>query len=301
MNELESPVSFHVLVPKNRLKQPTERHPFDTYYGMITLYDITKNKAASGSGRSPSYSHSLFYINELKHKFPDEDEILKIIYRKTVYLHILKKEIRYLSERYDWNKGEGVKDLFLSRFENFTNSLVELIMISINLYARRTQNKSLKRFEDIFPNIIDQNNSFPSYYQSINFSVNLTSYVYIRNSLAHDPREIKYLPNNQNPILQIENIPPNVRYGNFDKYIEEEFEHYKQNGGKISKNTCQSYIDPRFPYLEFEFWLQKNSKVNVRKTKIRFKMNIVELTKMMFNDLIRLQKDMFEIINKFTT
>ncbi len=238
----------------------------------------------------------------LKNKFPEEEKRLGLIYRKTAYLNILQMEIDYLSKRFDWDKGEEFKEFFLARFENFTTTLVELIMISINLYERigfKQNNISVKNFKDILPFLTNPKNNLPSYYQSINDSVDLSLYVCIRNCLVHNPDKIEYVHNNQNPILQIRDIPSDKRYGIFDEYIKNEFEYYiKQLKGKRPQKSFQKYIDGRFPYIQFEFWINKKSNVDVKKTKIGFKMGIVELSEKMLNDLFVLQRDMLKIINE---
>ena len=153
----------------------------------------------------------------------------------------------------------------------------------------------MNNFKDILIFLRNPDNNLPTYYNSINHSVNLSFYVFIRNSLVHNPNEIEYISENQNPILLIRDIPYKRRYGIFNEYIESEFLQYK---GKKFPNTFQQYIDDRFPYVQFEFWLNKNSNIDIQKTKIGFKMGIIELSKKMLSDIFILQKDMFKIINK---
>lgn len=287
----------YVYLPKNLLKEPNKVYTLDSYYGVISFYKWHKSPSKNGAWFSPVF----FYINELKNKFFEEKKRLELIYRKTAYLNILEMEIDYLSKRFDWNKGEEFKEIVLSRFENFVNPLVELIIISINLYERiylGLKENKVKNFKNVLVFLRDPNNNLPSYYQSINYSVNLSFYAYIRNSLVHNPGEIEYVHNNQNPILKIEDIPPKRRYGVFKKYIEDEFEYYKRLGGRRPQKSVQKYTDRRFPYIQFEFWINKKSNVDVEKTKIGFEMSIVELTKKMLNDLFILQRDMFKNINK---
>jgi len=298
LDKIRSIFAPYVCLPKNLLKEPDKLDALDSYYGVISFYKWHKSPSEHGAWFSPIS----FYINELKNKFPEEEKRLELIYRKTAYLNILKMEIDYLSKRFDWNKGEEFKEIFLARFENFTTTLVELIMISINLYERiglKQNNISVKNFKDILPFLRDPKNNLPSYYQSINDSVDLSLYVYIRNCLVHNPDEIEYVHNNQNPILQIRNIPCTRRYGIFDEYIKDEFKHYtKQLKGKKPQKSFQKYIDSRFPYIQFEFWINKRSNVDVERTKIEFKMSIVELSKKMLNDLFVLQRNIFKIINE---
>lgn len=287
--------SFFAL-PKDLLKEPDKLYTLDSYYGVISFYKWHKTPSKNGGWFSPIF----FYINELKNKFPEEKKRLELIYRKTAYLNILEMEIEYLSERFDWNKGEEFKEIFLSRFENFANPLVELIIISINLYEQLglKQNISVNKFEDILVFLRDPSNNLPTHYQSINTSVDLSFYAYIRNSLVHNPDEIGYIHNNQNPILKIENIPPKRRYGVFKEYIKYEFEHYKRLGGRRPQKSFQKYIDRKFPYIQFEFWINNKSNVDVEKTKVGFEMGIVELTKKMLNNLFVLQRGMFKNIIK---
>jgi len=298
LDKMRSIFAPYVHLPKNLLREPDKLYVLDSYCGLISFYQWHKKPSERGAWSAPIF----FYIDELKNKFPEEEKRLELIYRKTAYLNLLKMEIDYLSKRFDWNKVEEFKEIFLLRFENFTTTLLELIMISINLYERiglKRNNLSVQNFKDILPFLRDPKNNLSSYYQSINASINLSLYVYIRNCFVHKPDKIEYIDNNQSPILQIRNIPYKRRYGIFGEYIKDEFKHYtKQLKGKRPQKSFQKYIDSRFPYIQFEFWINKRSNVDVERTKIGFEMSIVELSKKMLNDLFVLQRDMLKIINE---
>ncbi|MPM48829.1 hypothetical protein SDC9_95556 [bioreactor metagenome] len=107
----------------------------------------------------------------------------------------------------------------MAKFENFTTSLVELIITCINIYEKLELDINpcnVKNFKDILPFIRNENNKLPSHYHlGINNSINISLYIFIRNSLVHNFDEIYYIENNQNPIVKIPNVPKNRRFGIF--------------------------------------------------------------------------------------
>ncbi len=296
MEKMRNVPGTHVYLPKEILKKPSRYETMDSYYGMINFYKWSKIPGKHGSEFSPIF----FYLDELKKEYPKEIEILELICRKTAYLCTLKEEIDYISNRFEWKEIDWIEEVFLSRFESFTTSLVELILISINFHEtgvlkRDKDETEVIKFEDILSFLRNPEHNLPSYYNSINESINLCIYAYIRNSIVHNPKELEYLKNNQNPIIQIKDMPfvKRKEYGVFNDYLEEVF---KLSKCKKSQNTYQKCIDPRFPYLEFELWVNKKSRLGLEKTKVKFKMDIIKLTDMMLDDLFILQKDIFKTI-----
>ena len=293
MNKMGLSGWYLMHIPPNLLKKPTERNSLDSYYGTISFYDWHKIPIEDGAEFSPIN----YLLKEIKKIYPGEKNVLDIIYRKTAYLNVLENELRYLSTRYVWAEKSEFKEIFLAKFENFTTSLVELIITCINLYERTVLNRSEENvvyFGKVVPFLNDSNNKLPTYYHwGINSSINLSFYIYIRNSLVHNFSEIKYVDDEQNPILKIDDIPRKRRYGLFDEYIEEEFNKYK---GKKTPGLFQKYRDERFPYVSFEFYISKKSTLDLEKSKIGFEMNIIDLTKKMLGDFFVLQKDLFTTI-----
>lgn len=294
MNKMGLSGWYLMHIPPNLLKKPIEHHTLDSYYGTISFYDWHKIPEKSGGEFSPIN----YLLQKIEKMFPDEKNILDTIYRKTAYLNILEKEIKYLSTRYIWTEKSEFKEIFLAKFENFTTSLVELIITCINLYERTylgISEEKVDNFSDVLSFLTDPNNKLPAHnHWGINDSINLSFYIYIRNSLVHNFSKIEYLDNEQNPTLKIDNIPYKKRYGLFKAYIENEFKEYK---GRKTPNSFHQYHDERFPYLSFEFYLTKKSTLDLEKSKIGFEMNIIDLTHKMLGNLFLLQKDLFTTIS----
>lgn len=284
---------FPIKFPKNVLIEPDKQFSLDSYYGIISFYDWHKTPIENGGEFTPIFHH----IKRLKKEYVDEQKILDFICRKTTFLNVLQMEIEYLSERYNWSGRNEIKEIFLAKFENFTTSIIELFITSINLYETiglKRDKSEVKRFESIMGFLADDNNKLPSYYEwGVNFSIKFSIYIFVRNSIVHNFRDIEYLNNRQTPVLQIENIPYDKRYGIFNKYIEETFKQY--NGNK-NPQTFHEHIDDRYPYLKIHFFLTKKSTLYVQDSKVEFKMDTVSLSKNMLSDLFILQRNLFENI-----
>lgn len=284
---------FPMKFPENVLIEPTKHYTLDSYYGIISFYDWHKTPIENGGEFSPIFYH----IKRLKKEHQDEQKILYFICRKTTFLNVLQMEIKYLSERYNWSGRNEIKEIFLAKFENFTTSMIELFITSINLYETiglKKKTDEVNRFECIMDFLADDVNNLPSYYNlGINFSIKFSIYIFVRNSIVHNFKDIEYLDDMQTPIIKIENIPSNKRYGIFNEYIKKSFEKY--NGNK-SPHIFHEYIDNRFPYLKIHFYLTRKSTLDVDNSKIEFKMDTVSLSKEMLGDLFLLQRNLFENI-----
>lgn len=284
---------FPIKYPENVLIEPDKQYALDSYYGIISFYDWHKTPIENGGEFTPIFYH----IKRLKKEYVDEHKILDFICRKITFLNVSQMEIDYLSERYNWSGRNEIKEIFLAKFENFTTSIIELFITSINLYETiglKKDKSELKRFESILEFLADNNNNLPSYYDwGTEISIKFTIYIFVRNSIVHNFKDIEYLSDMQNPILKIENIPSKKRYGIFNKYIEKTFEQYN---GNENPNTFHEYIDSRFPYLNIHFYLTRKSTLDVDKSKIEFKMDTVSLSKNMLDDLFILQRNLFENI-----
>lgn len=284
---------FPIKFPKNVLIEPDKQFSLDSYYGIISFYDWHKTPIENGGEFTPIFYH----IKRLKEEYVDEQKILDFICRKTTFLNVLQMEIEYLSVRYNWSGRNEIKEIFLAKFENFTTSIIELFITSINLYETiglKKKTAEVNRFECIMKFLADNENNLPSYYDwGIKFSINFSIYIFVRNSIVHNFKDIEYLDDMQNPILKIENIPSKKRYGIFKEYIEETFKQY--NGNK-NPHTFHEYIDDRFPYLKIHFYLTRKSTLDFDNSKIEFEMDTVSLSKEMLNDLFILQRNLFENI-----
>lgn len=290
---------FHLIhISPDLLKKPNSHYALDSFLGVVGFYDWHKTPLEEGAEFSP-INHLLREIEEMH---SEEKNVLDTIYRKNAYINTLQMEIEYISERYVWTEKPEFKEIFLAKFENFATSLVELIITCINLYERTVfgiTSPDVENFSQILPFLRDPTNKLPSeYHWCINDSIDLSFYLYIRNSLVHNFSEIEYIDSKQNPILKINNIPYNRRYGLFNDYIKEEFKKY--NGSKVPK-SFQEYRDSRFPHILFEFWLTKKCTLGIEESRIGFEMNIIDLTKRIKSYLFILQKDLFKTIVDLNT
>ncbi len=285
---------YLIHIPPNLLNEPIQRSAFDSYYGVLSFYEWHKTPIETGA----EFSSVFHKLKAIQAKFPIEGKILDIIYRKTAYLNILEMEIEYISKRYKWSEKPEFEEVFLAKFENFTTSLIELIVTCINLHEKLKKNSTkynIEYFQDIIKFLVNSGNELPDYYHwGINHSINLSVYIFIRNNLVHNFDQVDYVENEQNPLLKIINIPYKNRLGKFNDYIENEFKtNYK---GKKTSQSFQEYTDSRFPYIKFEFFLNKKSKVDLETTKIGFEMDIISLTKKMLGNLFDIQQNLFQNI-----
>ena len=285
---------FHLIhISPDLLKKPNSHYALDSFLGVVGFYDWHKTPLEEGAEFSP-INHLL---KEIENMYPEKKSVLDTIYRKNAYLNTLQMEIEYISERYVWTEKPEFKEIFLAKFENLATSLVELIITCINLYERTVlgmTDSKVENFSHILPFLRDCTNKLPSeYHQCINDSIDLSFYIYIRNSLVHNFSEIEYNDSEQNPILKINDVPSDRRYGLFNDYIKEEFTKYS---GRKTPRSFQEYRDPRFSYILFQFWLTRKCTLGLEESKIGFEMNIIDLTKKMLTYLFILQKDLFKTI-----
>lgn len=285
---------FHIIhISPDLLKKPNSHYALDSFLGVVGFYDWHKTPLEEGAEFTP-INH---LVKEIETIYPDERNVLSTIYRKIAYLNTLQMEMEYISDRYIWTENPEFKEVFLAKFENLATSLVELIITCINLYERTVlemTDSNVENFSHILPFLRDSNNKLPSeYHQCINDSIDLSIYIYIRNSLVHNFSEIEYIDSEQNPILKINDVPSDRRYGLFNDYIKEEFTKYS---GRKTPRSFQEYRDTRFPYVQFQFWFTRKCTLGLEESKIGFEMNIIDLSKKMLTYLFILQKDLFKTI-----
>ena len=177
---------------------PNKAYRFDYVWGFIQRY-------------SSYMDENLKKIDTLISIFPEEESFLKTLSNRAKYFNVLKEELEYLSQRYDWKKIEGIYNVYIHLFEHCICQITEWSMYVLQFYIRNRKNYNgieMKKFEDIGTFIIDKNNGLPPHYrETINHSALLSILLFIRNSLVHDYRNLVYKQNNQNPIIESNNIP----------------------------------------------------------------------------------------------
>jgi hypothetical protein len=281
-------------IPPNLLNDPLQISSLDSYYGVLSFYEWHKTPIPTGA----EFTSVFHKLEAIKTKFPTEKKLLDIICRKTAYLNILNMEIEYISNRYKWSEKSYFEEVYLAKFENFTTSLIELIVTCINLHEKLKENPTkynIENFQDIVKFLVNSSNELPNYYHlGINHSINLSAYIFIRNNLVHNFDQVDYVENEQNPLLKINNIPYKNRLGKYNEYVGREFNtNYK---GKKTPQSFKEYTDSKFPYIKFKFFLNKNSKIDLETTEIGFEMDIISLTKKMLGNLFDIQKNLFQNI-----
>ncbi|WP_305064288.1 hypothetical protein [Methanococcoides sp.] len=292
MYHMSSSGYYLLKIPTEILNSPTTRHYLDSYYSLFFYYDLEKNPDKDGLRFSPVFH----FITELTMKYEDEKQTFDFLYRKTAFLLTLNEELNFISERYKWGDETKFREVFLSKFENLCTSLVELFISLINIYEKLKLNHDkleVEKFTDIFKFFNNPENKLPTYYHDANsFTVNFSLYIFIRNSLVHNFKEVKYEEDIQNLMLKIDNIPHNRREG-FNKYIEYSFKRYT---GRKTSSSFQEHVDDQSPHIKIHFWLNRKSKLEVEKTKIEFNMDIIKLSKEMLNYLYIFEMDLFREI-----
>jgi len=239
-------------------------------------------------------------IKKLIPIFPDEKEFLETLTRRIKYFQSLNWELNYLSERYDWNKFDGVQEVFICRFEHFICYITESIMYVLQFYTRNKKSYNgitIDKFEDIGKFFVDNNNGLPAYHnKSINDSALLSILLFIRNSLVHRYKDIQYKTNKQNPIIESPNIPPKKRYGVIPRlYVDDIFSQY--TGKKIPCNFVSSpFNDNRF-YLQTTIKLNKQCTIDYDETIMSFSVETLELTnRLCKNEFFVLFREVFHVL-----
>lgn len=293
MSTMHSSGYYYIHISKEMLKIPTMKDSLDSYYNVLSYYDLEKTPSKDGLNFAPIFH----LIAELTMKYEDEKQTFDFLCRKTAFLLTLNEEINFISERYKWGEETKFREVFLSKFESLCTSLVELFISLINIYEKlRLKRHEIKviKFNNIFAFFADENNKLPNYYRkAFSFSINFSLYIFIRNSLVHNFKEVKYEEDAQNLILRIENIPSKRREGVFNEFIENSFKFYH---GSKTPSSFQEHFDNLFPHIKIHFWLNKSSNLDVEKTKIEFNIDIINLSKEMLNYLYLLERDLFNEI-----
>lgn len=267
--------------------KPTYNHIFDCQWGFIRRYYTYGDE-------------NIERIKKLITIFPDEKEFLNILSRRLKYFYISIDELKYLPERFVWKEMSGIDDVYICRFEQLIRQISEAILYVVQFYIRKSKTYSgqiVNSFEDVAVFFGNKKNGLPEYTDSINNSVFLSIILYIRHAIVHDYMRIKYTENNQNPKIEIENIPRikngrHYRHGVFDAYIEESFNDYP---GKKTPSGHFIMEDNRF-YLSIKFKLTRNCKLNQDETEVKFSKDIIGFTDKVINSFFILFKDIFNTL-----
>ena len=93
---------------------------FDTYYGTLIDYAWHREPSENGSNFTPIYG----LIGQLEETVPEGELRLNAIYRRMVYLELLKNELIYLKKKYDFDTIPILLEWTTNKFETFTTLLV---------------------------------------------------------------------------------------------------------------------------------------------------------------------------------
>jgi len=277
-------------IPERILIKPDHTYSLDKYDGLARFYRWSKIPVRDG-GYLSSINH---YLTELQSSYPLQSNRIDILLRKIAYLQLLQHEIKYISKRFKWDVIEEMRELFLSKFENYAVGAVECMIYAINTYETIFRRKSddsvkIKRFEDILPFLVDLK-MIKDNKPKIFLEVLYTLLINVRNCLVHRPNKVDYLNNDQNPILYLQNVEKMYRK-EMDDFIRYLFSN-KYRGRKDVK-TYQNYDDDEFSFVEIHFWITKKAKVDPSKSRISFRISILDLVSVIYMFLFDLLKCLF--------
>lgn len=264
---------------------------FDTYYGTLIDYAWHRKPSKTGSNFTPIYG----LIGQLEEAVPEEELRLNAIYRRMVYLELLKNEIIYLKKKYDFDTIPILLEWTTNKFETFTTLLVELSMIIIEFYYDMHPNlKSKKHVE--FKNLINDIKDIKQLFSSISFTVEGFLAVTLRNNMVHSSGyELIREGDDIFVIVKEELIEKKLKFGILEDYVKDIAFRYS---GKKVPNTVQEAIDPRFPYMMHHLKISKSGTLDYPKTKISFKLEIEDYLKLMANFLFLLSHELFSALIK---
>lgn len=268
------------------VKENLSIHSLDFYYSLFSWYDWNNTSNQFGANFTPVK----YRIDELR-KIGISNNLLDSIERRTFYLNVQHMELEYILERYQWEKIPTAYNFFLSRFENNITMICELYLLTIDLYQKNSYpdewKEKLQTFKEVF-DFFKNSKYISSFYKPnyLNPMMEYTMYIFIRNSMVHNPLELEYKNNNQNPLLSVKNIEYKRRYGDWNKYLDNLFSQY--TGRKIPKDSI-FIIDKRFPYYQFNIKLTNKCKINYQDTIIGLEIPMLDYSNMMINELFRLQ------------
>ena len=269
----------------------TGANNFDTYYGTLIDYAWHRKPSETGSNFTPIYG----LIGQLEETVPEEELRLNAIYRRMVYLELLKNELIYLKKKYDFDTIPILLEWTTNKFETFTTLLVELSMIIIEFYYDTHPNLESKKHVE-FKNLINDIKDIKQLFSSIDFTVEGFLAVTLRNNMVHSSGyELVREGDDIFIIVMEEPIEKRLKFGILKNYAKDIALRYS---GKKDPNTVQEVIDPRFPYMMHHLKISKSGTLDYSKTKISFKLELEEYLKLMGNFLFLISRELFSALIK---
>lgn len=256
------------------LKQIEKIFNKDTYYGLVVDYGWN-NKVPLNSE-----------INKLIELYPDDADRLNALNRRLAYLNYLDGEIRYIIERYDFDRIPILTDWLTNKFERHATLTAELCLTIIEYYHNKPNKHSI-RFEELIENIYDVDNIF----KSINSTVDGFIIITIRNEIVHSTgykieRDANKFSININDVK----IKPN--FGILEDYVKDVYDSF-YSGKKVPMSDI-FVKDPRFPHINLIYHVSKTGTIVWNETKINIEFDLESYLKKSSGYLYILARTLFQ-------
>ena len=135
-------------------------------------------------------------------------------------------------------------------------------------------------------------------FSSIDFTVEGFLAVTLRNNMVHSSG-YELIREGDNIFVIVKEVPASEKdpklheFGIFEGYVGDIASRYR---GKKVPGTVQKVIDPIFPYMTHHLKISNKATIDIPKTKISFKLELEEYSKLMMNFLFRLSRELFNIL-----
>lgn len=263
------------LVLKNLgLKQIEKSFNKDTYYGLLIDYGWNNTV------------HLNSEIDKLIKLFPEDKDRLDTIKRRLAYLNYLDSEIKFITERYDFDRIPVLIDWLTNKFERHATLTAELCLTIIEYYHNKP-NKYGIRFEEMIKYIYDIDKIF----KYLNATVDGFIITTIRNEIVHSTG-YKIKRDTDKFSININEVKVKPNFGLLEDYVKDAFNLFcsqkKVHGKDILVN------DPRFPYINLIYRVSKKGTIVWEDTTINIEFDLENYLKRTSNYIYLLGITLFQ-------
>lgn len=241
------------------LKEIDKSFNKDTYYGLLIDYGWNNRVYLNSE------------IDNLIKLFPEDGDKLEVIKRRLAYLNYLDGEIKFIIDRYDFDRMPILIDWLTNKFERHATLIAELCLTIIEYYHNKS-NKTSIRFEELIKYIYDIDQLF----RYLNATVEGFIIITIRNEIVH-AGGYKIERDSNKFSININEVEIKSNFGQLRDYVEDAFNLF-YSGKKIhGKNILVN--DLRFPYINLIYRVSKKGTIVWDETKINIKFDLINYLK----------------------
>lgn len=231
----------------------------DTYYGLLIDYGHNNQMGLH------------LEIDKLIELFPSDVDNLHTLKRRLAYLHYLDGEIKYIIEKYDFEKIPILIDWLVNKFERYATLTAELVLLILQYYHDMPNSESI-RFKEFMRYIPDDD----IFSRSIATTMDGFIIKTIRNEIVHGTGyDIRRESNIFN--IDIDEVGIDLDFGITRDYVQEVFDLYHVE--KVPGKTNE-FNDIRFPYIKLLYYVSRNGTIQDDSIKIKIHLDMESYLKM---------------------